>query len=463
MILHWIGVPGSFPAAAPSTFRPPKGAHTAMLNPADWLKKGVSTLHGWLEKAEREEMEQRLDIVKELEDPRKDTTEPGSLEALGEPIVDPSAPAPAAPAPAPAPEPAVAHRPRPEKQTPQPIPQTGPPQFASSSYPPPTRGIAGLAKREAGQQVDDQKIVINDTNDTMYRQRDMLVTAIRERYAGYGPRVATAVLQRALLPNGVEIILAKLGLKTRGNADRDHDQIIDFLNTRGVDPFCEALGIKADPAASATGGALPARGSAYRTTSLESSGAKSGTAGKSGTGGHSPHGADSTGPREAELRRLNAQHSQNSVEKGASHSMKMQKVNVKPIHIGAGASVPQTPMPPTPTPPPTPPAPASNTAPKPSAAPPASTPTSPAAAKPTTFPPTPMPLPDASRGTSDKPRAAFPTWKPSYAAKIVDTDKSGVDPAPPAAPPAAPPSPQKGAADFLAQEMEDSDRFRKSS
>lgn len=420
-----------------------------MVNPADWLKKGVTKLHGWLEKAEREELEQRLDIAKELEDPRGDLLSDDPDQPR---VVDLESPEPATPAPAAPPTPAA------KPATP---PPPAPPQFASSGYPGAApRGIAGLTKRESGQRDDDQRIVINDTNDTMYRQRDMLVTAIRERYAGYGPRVATAMLQRVLLPNGIELVLAKLGLKSRGNADRDHDQITDFLDKRGVEPFCEALGIKAE-----SSGAAP-RPAVGRSGSDSSS-----QGGRSGTGGERPPRLDSTDPHDMERRRLNAQLSQNAVEKGASHAIKLQKVNVKPINLGGT------------TPPP-----AAATAPPPSAVPRVSlypqatpmpkahtnTPAEPPtlaqvpAPKPAAFPSQPKPaIPPSAittppiagadpRATQPSPRpTAFQPWKTSAAPPhLIDTNPTSPDP--------NTPPPTKSAADYLADEM-DSDRFPKPS
>lgn len=200
-----------------------------MVNPATIVRDVVAALHRWFEKAEREEMEYRREIIKPPVDERlkhDKITRSGAG-----PVLDLSdqVGAPAAP---------PAARPRPTLAPPQHIP---PPPAAP---PPPTTGVAGLRKRQAGDSDDQQAIVQNAHNDTLYMQRNEVVAQVARHYERFGPQLSAAILAKSFLPNGLEAMLAKLGLPATGDSEQDHESIADFIDANGVADFCSLTGIR---------------------------------------------------------------------------------------------------------------------------------------------------------------------------------------------------------------------------
>jgi len=198
-----------------------------MVNPATIVRDVVAALHRWFEKAEREEMEYRREIIKP---PVDDRVKHDKLSRNGAgPVLDltDQVAAPARPA-----------RPAPVPPSP---PRIAPPPAAP---PPPTTGVAGLRKRQAGESDDQAAIVQNSHNDTIYQQRNEVVAQVARHYERFGPQLSAAILAKAFLPNGLEGMLAKLGLPATGDSEADHESIADFIDANGIADFCGLTGIR---------------------------------------------------------------------------------------------------------------------------------------------------------------------------------------------------------------------------
>jgi hypothetical protein len=137
------------------------------------------------------------------------------------------------------------------------IPRTSPPQpyknnsapsspgFLNSPFSDPSKQqVAGMKVRQKGEKEVDGKIVQAQTNDTMYLQRNEIVKVVYDRYAKFGDTIASAILSKTFLPNGQQLMLARLGLQSVGSAMPDHDQIVDWIDEQGVDAFCEKMSIR---------------------------------------------------------------------------------------------------------------------------------------------------------------------------------------------------------------------------
>ncbi|MCB2154058.1 hypothetical protein KQI84_04180 [bacterium] len=110
---------------------------------------------------------------------------------------------------------------------------------------PPTPGeVAGLRHRGKNVEPDSGGLIQNETNDTMYNARNQVVAVIHQRYAKFGDSIATAVLTKAFMPNGLELLLTKLGLGSVGSQFEDHEQIVRFIDREGVAEFCRRAGIR---------------------------------------------------------------------------------------------------------------------------------------------------------------------------------------------------------------------------
>lgn len=205
-----------------------------MVNPATIVRDVVAALHRWFEKAEREEMEYRREIIKPPVDERLkhdkisrngagpvlDLSDGVALPAGG--VLGRSA------------------RPVGVAQTPvRPLPPPPP-----AAPPPAATGVAGLRKRQSGE-TDDMKVVVQNVhNDTVYMQRNEVVAQVARHYERFGPQLSAAVLAKAFLPNGLENLLAKLGLPATGSVEQDHESIADFIDANGVADFCALTGIR---------------------------------------------------------------------------------------------------------------------------------------------------------------------------------------------------------------------------
>jgi len=104
--------------------------------------------------------------------------------------------------------------------------------------------VVGLKKRKSGDAPEQNKIVQNEANDTVYSERNEIVKTVYDKYAKYGDKVASAVLSKSFLPNGLQMILAKLEIESLGRPLMDHDQIVDWIDEHGVEEFCKRMKIK---------------------------------------------------------------------------------------------------------------------------------------------------------------------------------------------------------------------------
>lgn len=112
---------------------------------------------------------------------------------------------------------------------------------------PTSTSITGLRKRnDVGKGSPHHGVTQHEVNDTAYCERQGIVEMVEERYQKYGPTIATAILTRALMPNGVDLLLQKLDLKPTGRLLVDHDQIIQYIDFHGAEKFCQACGIRFD-------------------------------------------------------------------------------------------------------------------------------------------------------------------------------------------------------------------------
>lgn len=107
-----------------------------------------------------------------------------------------------------------------------------------------TEQVVGLKKRKSGDAPEQNKIVQNEANDTVYSERNEIVKTVYDKYAKYGDKVASAVLSKSFLPNGLQIILSKLEIESLGRPLMDHDQIVDWIDEHGVEEFCQRMKIK---------------------------------------------------------------------------------------------------------------------------------------------------------------------------------------------------------------------------
>ncbi len=200
-----------------------------MINPAALIRDAVAALNRWFERAEREEEESLRELVappvhESVKDDHLKRTSAGPVLDLRNA------------------EPPREHQ---AANIPPPPMNPPPPRVAASATPSPVRtGVAGLANRRAPGNRNEQLIVQNDANDTAYRQRNEVVAEVARRYEKYGKRVATAILGKVFLPNGLEALLAKLGLISQGSADADHAQVVGWIDANGVETFCARLGIR---------------------------------------------------------------------------------------------------------------------------------------------------------------------------------------------------------------------------
>ncbi|MEQ8820372.1 MAG: hypothetical protein RLY93_09005 [Sumerlaeia bacterium] len=107
--------------------------------------------------------------------------------------------------------------------------------------------VAGIRTRQRGEAAGNQNgVVQNETNDTIYNQRNELVGLVHEKYAKYGDTIATAILSKVFLPNGLDLLLGKLELTPSGDPFRDHDRVAELIDRHGVEAFCQRAGIKYD-------------------------------------------------------------------------------------------------------------------------------------------------------------------------------------------------------------------------
>ncbi len=161
---------------------------------------------------------------------------------------------------------------RPSEKTPHPRPGTPaesfgkgqpppfPPSASSASNqpsspeappsPPGTHGAAGFYPRQKGEKEPPSganRVRVSQPMDTSYQRKSSTVDFIERRYGAYGAQVAAAILAHALQPGGIQRLMQRLDLKTWNNDALDHDEILRFIQNKGLETFCKALGIRLNP------------------------------------------------------------------------------------------------------------------------------------------------------------------------------------------------------------------------
>ncbi len=215
------------------------------MNIAEIVRKWVAALNAWFEKAERENQEYLDEIAHPPDSSPDDKLKSGNAGPTL--YLDPSDIQPAAKNG----RQTRKNLPPPPKSPPPPRDPQTPGQFVVAggvNIPMPPPGgppkVAGLSQRRSGERMVSDKVVQNEFNDTVYNQRNEVVAQVHERYAKYGSSVAAAVLSKSLLPNGLEMLLIKLGLSSLGDILDDHDQIVEYIESHGLDDFCQKVGIR---------------------------------------------------------------------------------------------------------------------------------------------------------------------------------------------------------------------------
>ncbi|MDX2176983.1 MAG: hypothetical protein SF028_11000 [Candidatus Sumerlaeia bacterium] len=142
--------------------------------------------------------------------------------------------------------------PPPARPDPQGVPPSGanravpPSQLPPSALPPMAGarggdGIPGLKERRSGDAPDP--LNVNSVDDSVYSMRASLVSEVEERYGRFGPRVSSYMLTHLMMPNGLAMLLQKLGLKSKGYEAGDREQVEHWIQRSGADAFCVAVGI----------------------------------------------------------------------------------------------------------------------------------------------------------------------------------------------------------------------------
>lgn len=186
-----------------------------------------------------------------------------------------------------------------------PMPPASPPPPASAAT-----GVAGLRERQKGGLSRTPAVEINKRDDTTYIRRDAVVAKVEEKYGHLPPSVSAALLARLLLPNGLEMLLERIGAESAGSEDGNHRRLLAHIEEHGLESFCLRVGIRYDP------GSPSAR--------------RPSTAGRP---------SDSAGPRDTNgARPAPRQRPTTPPSEGASARMRLAKVNVKPVDLNKRAT-----------------------------------------------------------------------------------------------------------------------------
>jgi hypothetical protein len=206
------------------------------MNPADFIRKGVAKLNDWFEKTEREELEQRLEVAKGFgsESPQENGSGRPVTERSKMPSGDPQSEAAG-----------IAEILPKRRDNPTPVP-----------------GGAARGEQPRDRTPREDETLYSPQGGDAYREKDRLVRQIRAVYSPFGDQIASVILQKCLMPDGVQLLATKLGLDPIGDDELDHKQIVEYLISRGTATFCESVGIRvATP--------FPARGGLARTSTNE--------------------------------------------------------------------------------------------------------------------------------------------------------------------------------------------------
>ena len=282
------------------------------------LAKGVrnilASIVSWMDRADKEQEEQVREL---LSQPGKDLLPPGVTRGEdGSCTHDPVAAAREADQPR---QPGAATSRHPfAPSTARPASESGAPPMPPGARPGSGTKPAGVpmppVARPKGSSGGIHGIKQHTQDETSYMRRDAVVRLVEERYAHLPPAIQAAILARVLSPDGLKLLLVKLGIESFGVAMADHDQVVDFIEEHGLETFCLRTGIRHD-SATAKRSTPPAgtRRDMAKEPRLDPGSAMS---------------------RRGEAR---AKHAQN----GADHRMKLGEARVKPVDLRTNQMPPE--------------------------------------------------------------------------------------------------------------------------
>lgn len=202
------------------------------MNPARLIRKSVAALNEWFEKAEKEEMEQRMEVARPAVDERP-SRERITRDLDGSKVIDFRTTTP--------PVAGIGEVVGSSSRSLTPLPE----DFSNRTPAPITAaGTPPVKFRERQHTPSPDVIVFAPRNDRVFRERNRMVRFIGENYSRFGDSVASAVLQKCLIEDGVQLLVTKLGMSPEGDDAADHRQIIHYIEEQGVQKFCEVVGVR---------------------------------------------------------------------------------------------------------------------------------------------------------------------------------------------------------------------------
>ncbi len=206
------------------------------MNPGNLFRKSVAALNDWFEKADREEMEQRKEVLRPPDETRPGKQRVGR-DLDGSKVIDF----------------------RQTDMTPAGIAEIVPAAKKAAPSPHATPATQGeLTPSDSDARAHSYTPTPNDMifsgeGDPHYGERNRLVRQIGEKYSQFGDAVASSVLQRCLVEDGVQLLVTKLGLAPEGDDRADHQQVLQFIEENGIAKFCEVVGIRTSSTGSVHG------------------------------------------------------------------------------------------------------------------------------------------------------------------------------------------------------------------
>ncbi|MBX3729611.1 MAG: hypothetical protein KF858_10540 [Candidatus Sumerlaeia bacterium] len=195
-------------------------------NPFKLVKGMISGVRQWVDDAERENMEHRMELVR--------AKAPNPMDPV---VMDPTAPPPSQP------------------KSPKPTAPAGkapwtsrPPTPGDPHAPLAPRNLAGmrLSSETPKQKFEtpNEGVRISNRENTSYHERNRTVALIKEHYAAYGHSISSAMLTKCLMPRGIPMLLERMELTSCGSEEGDHEQIRQWVDAKGLEAFCQALGVR---------------------------------------------------------------------------------------------------------------------------------------------------------------------------------------------------------------------------
>lgn len=195
-------------------------------NPFKLVKGLISGVRQWVDDAERENMEHRMELVR--------AKAPNPMDPVS---LDPDTSAPSAAKPA---KPTAGGGKAPWTSRP---PTPGDPPAALAPRQPAGLRLSSETPKQKYETPNDGLRVSNREN-TSYHERNRTVALIKEHYAEYGHSIASAMLTKCLTPRGMAMLLERMELKSCGSEEGDHAQIRKWVDAKGLEAFCQVLGLR---------------------------------------------------------------------------------------------------------------------------------------------------------------------------------------------------------------------------